>query len=78
MILVWYVALQDNLIKGSGNFMTRNQSRQVTILPGLLAIGTLTVEIYAFSLPGDLDTMASPPPVWLVSFELNTVDVPAC
>ena len=57
--------------------MTRNQSRQVTILPGLLAIGTLVVEIYAFSLPGDLDTMASPPPVWLVSFELNPVGVPA-
>ena len=44
MILV-YVILQDQVIKGSCDFMGRSPSKKVTILPSLVAIGTLLVEM---------------------------------
>ena len=48
MILVCRVILQDNVIKRSYDFIGRSLSRQVKILPRLVAIGTLIVEIQWF------------------------------
>ena len=45
MILVCHVILQDHVIKRSCDFMDRSPSRKVTILPSLVAIGTLVVEM---------------------------------
>ena len=45
MILVCHVILQDHVIKGSYDFIGRSPLRLVKILPGLVAIGTLIVEI---------------------------------
>ena len=44
MFLVCHVILQGYVIKGSCDFMGRNPSRQVIILPSLVAIDTLVVE----------------------------------
>ena len=45
MILVCHVILQDHVIERSCDFMDRSPSRKVTILPSLVAIGTLVVEM---------------------------------
>ena len=45
MIFVCHVTFQDNLIKGSCDFMSRYPSRQVPILSSLVAIEALVVEI---------------------------------
>ena len=45
MVLVCHVILQDYVANGSGNFTGRSASREATILPGLVAIGTVVVEI---------------------------------
>ena len=45
MILVCHEILQDQVIKRSCNFMGRNPSRYVTILPSLVVIDTVVVEI---------------------------------
>ena len=45
MVLVYHMILQNKMLKGSFDFMGRNPSRQVTILPNLVTIGTLVVEI---------------------------------
>ena len=37
--------MQDHVFKVLNNFMFRNTSRYVTILPGLIAIGTVAVEM---------------------------------
>ena len=44
MFLVYHVILQGYVIKESCDFMGRNPSRQVIILPSLVAIDTLVVE----------------------------------
>ena len=44
-VLVCHVISQDHIIKGSCDFMGRSQSREVTILPNLIAISTLIVDI---------------------------------
>ena len=46
MILVCHVILQNRVIKGSCEFMGKTPSRQVTILPSLLIIGTVVVEMF--------------------------------
>ena len=46
MILVNPVILQDHVIKGSCDFLGRGLSREITILPSLVAIGTMVAEIY--------------------------------
>ena len=46
MIWVCQVMSQDHVIKGSYDFVDMSPSRLVTILPSLMAIGTLVVEIY--------------------------------
>ena len=48
VVLVCHVILQDHMINGSCDFMSRSPSREVTILPSLGAIGTLIVEIELF------------------------------
>ena len=45
MILGYHVISQDHIIKGSCDFIGRNPSRYVMILPSLVAIGTVVVEI---------------------------------
>ena len=45
MILGYQVISQDHIIKGSCDFIGRNPSRYVMILPSLVAIGTVVVEI---------------------------------
>ena len=45
MILVCQVISQYNVIKGSCDLIGRSPSRLVTILPSLVAIGTMVVEI---------------------------------
>ena len=45
MILVCQVVLQDQVIKGSCDFLGKNPSRQVTILQRLVAITSLVVEL---------------------------------
>ena len=45
MTLMCHVMLQDHVIKGSCDFMGKNQSRQVSIVPCFAAIATLIVEI---------------------------------
>ena len=45
MLLICHVILQDHLMKEQGNFMGRNPPRLVTILPRLMATGTVVVEI---------------------------------
>ena len=44
MILGCRVSSQYHLIEGSCNFMSRNSSRYVTILPSLVAIDTVVVK----------------------------------
>ena len=46
MVSVSYMISHDHMIKGSCNFKGRSQSRYVTILQSLVAIGTLVVEIW--------------------------------
>ena len=43
--LVCYVILQDHMIKGLCDLIGRSPSRQVIILPSLMAIDTVVVEI---------------------------------
>ena len=45
MVLVCHVISQDHEIKGSYDFMGNSLSKQVTILPSLVAKDTLVVEI---------------------------------
>ena len=45
MVLVCHVILQDHVIKGLCDFMGSSQSRSVTILLNLVAIGTLVVDM---------------------------------
>ena len=40
MVLVCYVILQDSLTKEPSNFVNGCRSRQVSVLPGFVAIGT--------------------------------------
>ena len=53
MVFVCRVTLQDYVIKELNDFMVRSPTRYFTILPSLLAIGTVAVEIYIFSLSRD-------------------------
>ena len=46
MVLVCHVISQDHGMKGSYDFMGNSLSKQVTILPSLVAKDTLVVEIY--------------------------------
>ena len=48
MILVRHVILQDHVIQKSCEFMGRIPLRYVTMLPRLVAIGTVVVEIQLF------------------------------
>ena len=48
IFLACQVTLQDQVIKGSCDFMGRSQSWQVIIWPRLVAIGTLVLEIKWF------------------------------
>ena len=45
MVFVSHVTLQDHVIKVLNDFMVRSLSRYVTMLSGLVAIGTVAVEI---------------------------------
>ena len=45
MVLVCHVILQGHVIKASNDCMGRRSSRQVTILPSLVALGILVVDI---------------------------------
>ena len=45
MVLVCQVILKDHVIKRSCDFLARIQSRQVTILPNLVAMDIVVVEI---------------------------------
>ena len=45
MLVVYQVTVKDRVIKVLSDFMVRSPSRQVTILPSLVAIGTMFVEI---------------------------------
>ena len=40
------MTLQEHLIKGSSDFMDKNFALNVTHLPGLVAIGTVVVEMF--------------------------------
>ena len=46
MVSVCHVFLQEHVIQRSCDFMGRSQSKQVTILPSLVVIGTLVVEMF--------------------------------
>ena len=43
MVFVCHVTFQDHVIKALNDFMVRNHSRYVIILPGLVAIVTVIV-----------------------------------
>ena len=45
MFLVYDMILQDSGNKGLSNFMGGSHSRQVSILPSLMTLGTMLVEI---------------------------------
>ena len=45
VVFVFHVILQDLVIKESCDFICRSSSRRVTLVPNLVAIGTLVVEI---------------------------------
>ena len=45
MVVVCYVTLQNHKIKALYEFMAKSPSKQVTILPNLVAIGTVVMEI---------------------------------
>ena len=45
MVSVCHVTLQDHLIKVLNDFIVRNPTRYVTILPGLVAIGIVAMDI---------------------------------
>ena len=45
MFLVRHAILEDHVAKELSNFIGRNPSRQVTILPSLMAIDIVVVEI---------------------------------
>ena len=45
MVLICYMILQDHENKASSNFMCGSRSRQVSILPNLVAIKIVVVEI---------------------------------
>ena len=47
-IFVCHVTLQDLVVEVKNDFMVRSLSKYVTILPSLVAIGTLVVENYWF------------------------------
>ena len=49
MVSVFSVILQDHVIKGLSVFKGRSPSKSITILPSLVAIGTLIVELKWFS-----------------------------
>ena len=44
VVLFFQVISQDHVAKGSRDFIGKSPSREVIILPSLVAIGTLTVE----------------------------------
>ena len=44
MVFVYHVTLKDNVIKALNDFMVSSPSRNVTILLGLVAIGTEMVD----------------------------------
>ena len=46
IIAVYHVNLQDHVIKALYDFILRSLSRYITILPGLVAIGTMVLEIW--------------------------------
>ena len=45
MVFVCHVNLKDHVTKALNDFMVRRPLRYVTILPSLVAIGTVIVEI---------------------------------
>ena len=45
MVFICHVTLQDQVIKVLNDFIVGSPSRLVIILPGLLAIGTVVVDI---------------------------------
>ena len=45
MVFVYYVTLQNHVIKLLNDFMVRSPSRYVTILPSLAAMGPVMVDI---------------------------------
>ena len=45
MIFACHVTLQEHVVKAHIDFMVRSLSKYVSILPSLVAIGTLIVEI---------------------------------
>ena len=45
MLLVCHLALRNHVIKQLNEFMIKNPSRYVTILPGLVAMDPVIVEI---------------------------------
>ena len=45
IVLTYHVIPQDHEMQGLCDFIGRNLSGQVTVLPSLVAIGTLVVEI---------------------------------
>ena len=67
--LVHQVIKQDYIIKGSGAYNDRSPSRQVTILPSLVAIGTVCIGDNAFNLSRDLARPRDQSVKWLYSME---------
>ena len=45
MVFVCHITLQVHVIKGFYDFMVRSLSRYITILPSLVAIGTMVVGV---------------------------------
>ena len=54
MVFVCHMILQDQVIKASNDFMVRSPSKYLTILPCLVAIGTVVAEYNSFSFSRDL------------------------
>ena len=69
MILVCHFISLDHVIIWSRDFVGRNPSRYVAILPSLVDIGPLVVDII-YNLPSAPDL--------LFSFESTPLDVPVC
>ena len=48
MVFVCHVTFQDHVIRALFDFIIRSPSRYVTIVPRLVAIGTVVLKIYWF------------------------------
>ena len=71
MVFVYHVTLKDHVIKALNEFMVSSPSRYVTILPSLVAIGTVMVDwrYNNFSLPLDLVRPRNEKVMWFYGLE---------